>query len=50
MHKNITPYKEKHCRNSQYKIESVLRLREDKKRDSWSYGREVIVFTLKSIS
>jgi hypothetical protein len=46
MHKNITPFK-KH--NEIYKTRKSLLLwsRKEKRRDSRSYGREVITFTLR---
>jgi hypothetical protein len=45
MHKNITPYKIKHHKNEQYKIESASLVTREKKRDRRSYGWEVSVFT-----
>jgi hypothetical protein len=46
VHKNITPYKVKHYKNKQYKIESASTVMREKNRDSRSYVRGVNVFTL----
>jgi hypothetical protein len=47
LHKDITPYKIKYYQNKHYKNKrALLRLREDKKRDVRSYGREVVTFML----
>jgi hypothetical protein len=46
MHKNITPYKEKHNKNMQYEIERATTVTRGKETRTRSYDREDIVFTL----
>jgi hypothetical protein len=49
MHKNITPYKIKTIKACSIKSSSLLRLREEKKRQTRSYGLEVIRVYTKQV-